>query len=648
MKRIMAVLAMTLSIITSAAAQAPATNSNAQAKELAQRLGRERNAEGLETILKTRNLDLLDAYMRGSNDTGSKRWNEERKLNPIPADIEALMLRYYAEPVVGGRLVVLCSNATACQTRELFDLMLADWRSKKAREFAIKEAVLRSQAPGTSEALTRWLEAADAPTGDALNSTISELGQRKYAPAVPALAKALAKTNAGGPRTNATSALGQIGTADAAEALLVRLAVLKKAPVNEDNTREAIGIVGNLTQFAVPVSYARVGPMLPESAPEYATYWLDKRKDLAAVPDVLLLLGDSKHYPRALDALVATDSPEVWKQARVAVEKAKQQGRMGDGQYRFASQRLDEKIANPAKHAAEQKALGLEREFSTHYGLLQKDLNDARRLKDPDPAAYVKAVREYAAAMIRLAASYPGLMSAQNAVASLGQQYLELGHFVRFRQKDTRGALELYAAAQARGAQLSGLAIADTYQFDLRDKQKALAEYRKLLEPAPVSPYGRDEQAALKAWAQRWIAAQVANLETGKKFSGALSGEEVAVAQFLVGGPVQSGDPFGLTSLYNLARGGGKPVDRAEIERRLSALPPSTFALLASISYASYLPDARSILAFLARHDPAGFATAIWFALLDMVDAKPEARGYAEAFAPGMSAGASDPLRVAR
>ncbi len=639
-----------------ALAQAPA-NTNNQASELARKLGQERSAEGLETILSSGNVDLLSAYDHGFYETGMRLYTSGgNKRAPVPADVEAVMLRHYQDPVVGPRITGLCGKSgMACQTQALFDLMLAEWRSGKPRPGAsLGDAVLSFQAPGADAALIAWLDAADAPTGGALDSVIQTLGVRKSAGAAPAIAAAMAKAPPG-KSGNAPWALSQIGTAAAAEALLVRLESLKRAPPSKEITEDARRIAGSLAQFppTVPISYARLRATLPENIREYSVQWLLQRKDLAAVPDALVLLVEPATYSGAINALVATDSPEVWKQARAALEKGKNDGRLQPNQYSYAISMLDAKIADPAKHLAEKQAIQKDADFRTHSDLLGRDLLEARKLKESNPQAYVMAVREYLAATEKLGADYPDSRSAKFAVElALRENSMELAHYVRFRQKKPREALDLYAAAEAHGQMFAALAIADTWQYDLGDKQRALAEYKKMVARAPSrEDAGKNENLALQAWGQRWLAAQIDYLATGKKFGGTLYPEDTAPMMLVLSAGQQS-DTFGLSALARRtqsARGaGGKPADRAEFQSALSALPSSVFALQASILYVSYLPGARAILAHLARQDPAGFATASYFALLDQVGRSPEAAGYLSMLAPGMSAGGSDPMREAK
>ncbi|HLX22496.1 MAG TPA: hypothetical protein VKR38_04035 [Usitatibacter sp.] len=650
MRRLLAMLLSTLACAGAAAQPAPPANSNAQAKELAQKLGREQSAEGLETIIKTRNWDLLAAYVVAFDQGGVRVYTQQgNKRVPIPKDIEAMMLRYYADDDVGPRLWGLCANFFTCQSRELFDRMLAEHRSGKPRNRGenLGGAMLRSSAPGADAALTQWLGAPDAPTGQWLNSVVGNLGERKYAPAVPVLSSILDARPPGKPG-NEAFALGSIQNQQAADALLSRLAVLKRAPPTTEVVNESRNIGMILSQFpaTVAIPYARMRAALPEDTRTYAVTWLSKRNDLAAVPDAIVLLGDAATYPGAIHALVETGSLDVWKQARAAVEKAHNEGRMADPQYGYASTTLDEKIANPGKFAADKAAARNESEFQTHLNLLNRDLEEARKVKATSPDGYVSAMREYLDAAAKLAASYPDTFQAKNLeVNSLTALRIDLANFVRFRQKHPREAIEIYETARAKGSEIAGFGIADTLQYDMRDAKGALAEYRKLVKPVPTLPPGAmgNDNLVLQAWAQRWLAAQVALLESGRKFSGALKPEDMAIIVLLMAGPGQS-DTFDLAPSMRALSPQATVADRADVARKLNALPTSSFALQASAVLVSVLPDADSILAYLGREDPAGFATACFFAFLEVS----EENGQAAYLGIAPRSGARDPLREAR
>ena len=91
------------------------------------------------------------------------------------------------------------------------------------------------------------------------------------------------------------------------------------------------------------------------------------------------------------------------------------------------------------------------------------------------------------------------------------------------------------------------------------------------------------------------------------------------VVAFLMMGPGQD-DIFELAPLMRLFSQETTAADRAEVARKVNALPTSAFALQASMMFVALLPDADSILAYLARQDPAGYASASYFAYLELAE----------------------------
>jgi hypothetical protein len=593
------------SMLCAAQPAAAPKSANEQAKELAERLGRERSIEGLETIVSARNVDLITAYERGIRNSTLGRPVRP----PLSAGIENIIIRNYGDPVIGAALRTLCAGGADYQTRALFDLFLAEWRSGKVRpaNYPMRESALRTTAVGIEKPLLEWLLAADAPQGEDRRAIVYFIGKRQYQPAVAPFIALLRK----GDRDTEialTHSLVDIGGSEAIDAAIDYIPQLRKnAP--RDNPAYwsylAQRIAGLPT--SVPIPYKRFRAVLPEGERSYSLVWLSVRKDLDAVPDALALMGEPNGYPRALDALVASDSPEVWKQARAEVERLKAAGRLNDGQFQYASRTLDAKIASPAAHFAEQRQIARGREFETKRQALGAQRAEAEKLRG-SPEGYIKASREYLSAAEGLVQEYRDLPPA--AVGFKGEVangYLELGHLARFKLKQTPQALELYEGARRNGNGLGALAIADTYQFDLGDRATALQRFAAMRDEKPAGePSSNDIEAALGEFARAWLTHQIAYLEKGVTFRGSLRPETCgAVALFAIYG----------------GGGAGAPGDYLDINPKspgpsLAALPASTLVLMRAAPYVAQLPDVNSFLAFASKHDPAGFASACYFSMV--------------------------------
>jgi len=163
----------------------------------------------------------------------------------------------------------------------------------------------------------------------------------------------------------------------------------------------------------------------------------------------------------------------------------------------------------------------------------------------------------------------------------------------------------------------------------------------------PRRPQPEDE--ALLQWADRWVNAQLAYLDKGTTFSGTLKGEDLmgaTMATFLGAASVAE-DIFDEGAFGKLVSN-PETLDREKVAKMLQGLPVSAFAQAYGTPFLGYLPDARSILAFLRRQDPAGYASACFFGIVDVADREGKASGHAMEVLPGFGKNKAGPLLEAR
>jgi len=309
-------------------------------------------------------------------------------------------------------------------------------------------------------------------------------------------------------------------------------------------------------------------------------------------------------------------------------------------------------------------ALERGKEFEVKKGQLYATKTALRKLKDEQPEQYVALYLEYLKRQERLAMEYADLGYAVGLRNEISNEYLGLGNTVRFRLKQPTRAIELYVAGEKLWDPLAptlAAAAADTYQFDLHDKAKALKEYQRAQEKVRrIRPSTNDIEVGIARWTANWLTYQIDYLKTGKTFSGTINQEDIGgawmILYFSAGADMQD-DYLGLAPLYRLLKGAtsrdGKlnpTFSRNEIGQKLETLPPSGVTLVRTVMLMTLLPDAEAILRYLEKHDPAGYASACFLALVEMVD--PAAGGNREAtqLLPGLAVaplGAANPLRVA-
>jgi hypothetical protein len=191
--------------------------------------------------------------------------------------------------------------------------------------------------------------------------------------------------------------------------------------------------------------------------------------------------------------------------------------------------------------------------------------------------------------------------SAQQRVSGAMQaesSYSKLADFVRFRLNDPRRAIVIYRkAAETHRIAFPGGAgsfapidIGDIYQFDLKDKKLAAAEYEKFLQSLAGAP-PRPEFA----WMRSWLTHELAYLRSGTRFDHAVSVEEAnAFRSFLFffgTGETNRGEPANLMS------------------------PSSHLTFVRTFVLAAQLTDEKALNSWLTRNDPAGYWRASFLSL---------------------------------
>ena len=229
---------------------------------------------------------------------------------------------------------------------------------------------------------------------------------------------------------------------------------------------------------------------------------------------------------------------------------------------------------------------------------------------------------------------------------------LHLGGVARFQLGRPRDALELYTAAEKLGSRVGAFAAADTLQWELDDRNAAAARWHRLAEAFRIDTFKGGPDAPLAKWMVGWLDAQVAWLETGRRFEGTIGGAELAtgfVTASAVGAELASGHSS-IEAMQNRLpqkwqRANPPPIDHASIARDVAGLPPSSTMLAAGAWFLQYMPDADGILAFARKHDSSGYASAWYFGMVGESD---HGRAAYELF-PALAKDASPdhPLRVA-
>jgi hypothetical protein len=194
-----------------------------------------------------------------------------------------------------------------------------------------------------------------------------------------------------------------------------------------------------------------------------------------------------------------------------------------------------------------------------------------------------------------------------------------------------RRAAELTARERAGASNAFDEQIADIQYFDLHDGKAAAATLRAL-RPLYAEPRSRDDEMyAAVCWKLRWIDAELAFLERGERFSGALTSDEVTGALMTLyygaGGLEHVLDPSLTSSAapsdpsLDLSRGAEALEPSPEqIEAALSRLPPARAVFFGTYLFAMQMSES-ALRSWLSRNDPAGFISASLLTIAAILDA---------------------------
>src|SRR5260221_415773 len=292
-------LAGAIAVCLSAAAwAAPLTEDDAV------RIGREASVEGLRALIVQHNPVLI--YRA----TASWNFGASRTL---PEPLEALVVEHYADRAIQRSLLSLLARQIdkyqrypKYSSRKLFDLLSADLKSgKDSHHYAI--VIIATDLPVEPElaALLPGLDPAAA------NELVMFLGDRKFAPALPALQALQAKVpherNTNQMLERVDWAYLQIGTPGAMQALIARLRALGQMK-DERAGAEVWNLLVALSQQAPgsPPDYGELRAALPaelnDSAWDQLIRLIEKRKEKRGILDLLRAIAQSKRTDEAIAA----------------------------------------------------------------------------------------------------------------------------------------------------------------------------------------------------------------------------------------------------------------------------------------------------------------------------------------------------------
>jgi hypothetical protein len=212
----------------------------------------------------------------------------------------------------------------------------------------------------------------------------------------------------------------------------------------------------------------------------------------------------------------------------------------------------------------------------------------------------------------------------------LANEYIALADMGRYRLRKPNTAILLYDQALRLGMPLAGMAIADTFRFDLHNNARATEHYQRALTEVRRIPSSTNQvDTAFTQWIAKWVTEELNYLNTGKPFSGPLHKSDIkdlgpAVFQTFYLSEARSMKNSlpaidALTSKVAATTDAGadlRPFQRAFIEQTLKKAPHSNLLLLDTFRLVVLMPSAEGMLRFLAANDPNGYATAFLLATI--------------------------------
>ncbi len=593
---------------------------------VAHELGQLGSAKGLERLLTPPNREAILQYEAGMTD-----W-KRCYADGLPPDLEDVIVRHFDDPGVGLSLAQLVWGRSY-HTRALFERFAARLRQPDlpgSQRSQFTAAARWADFPVEAEMLELFERVPAPRLAEPLS--IQEVQQTRYqfygffsqhpyAPAVPAIRRALA----GADRYEipaACGALAKIGTPEAVEIAVEQVERLN-GPMGDRQRaiRTAAELLTALGWLPVeaPVDLATLRRVLLEPPDLGLTRQyvglIGHRDDVSALAELLLFLPDDEPLRRsAVDALLSLDSADAWRAADGELERLEREGKVRPDQYAFERHTLRERLADPEKALAAARAKRKDQQrrgkLERRYVPLHNRLEGLRRLADCDPERFIAESATALTLLEPVVAEYADAPTVDAVRRELWTEYLALGGMARFRLNDPRRALALYERSAgyqpAEALPLTAFAIADTWQYDLRDAKHAVAAYEMPLAALRARKQKGENlewyEAVLDWWAKA-LEHQARFAATGTPFSGRMSREEAAGIYLVL---IFGADP---TTLYIpelrpfQTAGRLEALDRSEVARVLRGLPASQVLLLRTVPFLPLL-SAAEIVDYLERADP--------------------------------------------
>jgi hypothetical protein len=600
------------------------------AVELAQKIGRDANLDGLRAVIQVHQ-PLLIIRATGSLNLTSAQF--------LPEPLEAIIVEFYADQDAHRPLIFLIGRMhqdghpfPRYRSHALFALLFADMKAKRNDSMMYAGRLVATDLQGIEPDLTATLPRIDPAAAAEL---VSFLGRRRYAPAVPAL-RALQESTPLARSVNwllsyVNVALLQIGTPEAVQAVLDRLAWLGRQ-TDPRATGEIADVFYNLQRMPAETrpDYGTLRPTLPkELAPDAMgamVGFIVARKDKRGLPDLILAVAQGNE--EALKAMLAWGTSEDWRAAKAKMDQAISAGTLKPERVGLLQRRLDAALADPARQVAVSAESERKQGFAEARAPIDQHRAAAGKLRESDPKRYLAELEDSLQRAEKLIAANAGRQEASRYSRDLVNEIQRLAAYARFTVGDSARAVALYERAIPLSDALPStenlgllprIGLADTLRFDLKDSRKSLRIYVDLLQRVSSrTPSSNDDEAAFQRTLGEWLRAEIAFLGEGKRYAGTPDRDMPGAVAILAlsGAEALNIDGSQLAAMVTILHARAVSADeKRDFARQLEALSPSQARLLGALDLLPVLGSPERIAGFLRKHDPTGYLTASTFAI---------------------------------
>jgi hypothetical protein len=607
--------------------------------ELARKIGREGNDDGLRAIIELHQVVLLNSAIASYSLSSSRS---------LPRSLEALIVAHYNDPdlqrpllfTIGRGLDQEGRRIPQYHSRALFDLLYADMqnhRKTRVDDFGRAILIVATDLKGIEPELLSVLPSVPR---EAQAELVTFLGQRHYAPAVRALRDLQEHTpfarDMNGLLGRIDLSLLSIGTPDAVKAVLDRLAELRES--NDVQARsEIVYIVDTLRTHGSRSQphYLALRALLPkELSPDVqgaVVRLIASRKETDGVPELISATGHGND--EALTALLTLGDQQAWKAAATQLEQAGSSAAIKPERLASLRNRLDAAIANPERAKAEVNEAERKQALNEAWRRLNEEIPKEAPLRASDPKRYVSEAENRLQRAKALLEANAGLPETTKYRGDILQAYVRLATFTRFTVRDAAHAVALYEHAAAVSKDLPSfenpgrwalIGVADCLRFDLKDSRRALQTYKEVLQHEEhEQPSTNDVEAAWQRLFAEWLNAEIAFLSEGKRYAGTPNADDSGILAYVLiyGGKDLQEDDSALSALTTAlkTRTPAAPESR-DFAPQLEALSPSEARLFSAFYLLPLMRSPERVVHFLRKSDPAGFLTAHFFAAWHLLD----------------------------